>query len=149
MITHKAIISKSVEADSAKITGIFFLIRGEEIVYIGNSKLGTGAITKHFDDKEFDRYYFLKCKAEEIQDLSYQYITKFTPIYNKSIPNRDGYVTLPYYKRQLAKAGIEKYTHITLRQLAKHKVGVQVCPYRGFKTYEIDGLNRITNLNIK
>lgn len=148
-LTEEKIIKKAIEIDSQKITGIFFLIKDEKIVFVGRTIIGVGAISQHFKDKDFDKYYFMKCPKEDVESLAYEYIIKFVPIYNKSLPKREGYISLPAYKRKIAELGVEKYTHITKKNIFKNHVGVQLCPYIGSQTYELEGLNRITNLNIK
>lgn len=63
---------------------IYFLISGEEIVYIGQTIDIEERLKSHFHGKkEFDSYYSLDCKKEEADLLEYIYINIFKPKYNK------------------------------------------------------------------
>lgn len=66
------------------ISGVYFLIKGDEIVYIGRSYDCVRRVTRHPRDW-FDSYAVLECQdADKISRLEVQYIQKFSPRYNLS-----------------------------------------------------------------
>ena len=64
---------------------IYFLIKNNEIVYVGQSTRGIRRIYEH-TDKEFDYYNIIKVDKEELDLKETEAIIKFNPKYNKSIP---------------------------------------------------------------
>ncbi len=75
---------------------IYFLILGRDIVYVGKSTNGgfdrIGAHLK-YSDKEFDSYNTIPCPEDELALLETEYIIKFNPKYNKSLPSNSRYAT--------------------------------------------------------
>lgn len=63
---------------------IYFLIQGNEIVYIGKSINGVVRIYNHLSDKtkQFTHYYYHKVPAIYLNLLEKKYIEKYTPKYN-------------------------------------------------------------------
>lgn len=82
--TSRDILDASVEAD--KMIGIYFLIHRNEIVYVGQSKTDVlDRIAKHKrDGKVFDRYTYMRCKPEKVDELEALYIDAFLPKSNSS-----------------------------------------------------------------
>ncbi len=83
------ILNNSKQLDSK--CGVYFLISGNEIVYVGQSVNIPSRIEQHKKDqqKTFDRYYYIECKVTELDVVEGRYIRKFMPKYNKVIP-REG-----------------------------------------------------------
>ena len=85
---------------------IYFLIKNDEIVYVGQTKSGARRMIQHYHDKgrgnerEFDHVSFIECPVEKLNETEVQYIIKFNPIYNGS--------TLPSNKRYKSKTYIKK-----------------------------------------
>lgn len=67
--------------------GIYFLFRGEEIVYVGKSLWATARVFVHQrdKDKDFDSFTILSFLAEQLDDKELEYICKFRPVYNNSL----------------------------------------------------------------
>ena len=83
-IIEKEFILENRKKIEEKICCIYFLIKNEEIVYIGQSVNGISRIQQH-TDKDFDSYFILETKKEYLNDLESHYIVKFNPIYNKRV----------------------------------------------------------------
>jgi len=67
--------------------GIYFLIDCDEIVYVGQSHDVKSRLSTHSNsNKNFNKYYFIKCQPEELNRLEAYYILKFRPKYNISLP---------------------------------------------------------------
>lgn len=86
----KDIISnkKSVNTNSSK-SGIYFLLKGEEVVYVGKATNFIDRLIAHIDDKDFDSYSVVECSKDEIDELETEYIYEYMPIYNKTINSGD------------------------------------------------------------
>lgn len=67
------------------MTGIYFLIDKNRIVYVGRSTNFLSRFCDHdVGPKVWDRYYFLECKPEDLSDVESLYIGQFRPKYNKT-----------------------------------------------------------------
>lgn len=77
-------------------TGIYFLIRGESIVYVGQSLDVYHRISLHAKEsqKAFDSYFVLPCLPSELNVLEPHYIFKFCPLYNLVLPQNHAYKSL-------------------------------------------------------
>ena len=65
---------------------IYFLIKDNEVVYVGQSKNGINRIAFHiYNRKDFDSFYFINCNIKELNDLENYYIIKYQPKYNKRL----------------------------------------------------------------
>ncbi len=83
-LTHDQIIKKATPLPDA--CGIYFLVKGDTIVYVGQSITLFSRLYMHRDErtKEFDRYTFLKCLPHQLAEFERYYIRKFQPLYNKT-----------------------------------------------------------------
>lgn len=70
---------------------IYFLVKDNEVVYVGQTRYGMNRPYQHRYDKEFDDIYIIKCDEDELDELEDKYIRKYTPIYNKSLNNKASY----------------------------------------------------------
>jgi excinuclease UvrABC nuclease subunit len=68
--------------DIPTVCGIYFLIKNNEIVYIGQSINIHHRITNHCRDKDFDKVSIIECNKASLDDLEKEYINKFQPIIN-------------------------------------------------------------------
>jgi hypothetical protein len=79
---------------------IYFLIRNNEIVYVGQTKQGIPRIFQHFNTKEYDSYSVCKCNEDELNELEAHYIIKLHPIYNsKTLPTNINYKSIHEIKK--------------------------------------------------
>lgn len=63
--------------------GIYFLIRNNQIVYIGKSTTLAFRLQEHRRGKDFNRVFFIECEEDELLELEKRYIKKFAPPLNK------------------------------------------------------------------
>lgn len=75
---------------------IYFLWLGEEIVYVGSSKNGLARVLNHFDENEkvFEFYSFVEVGARDLSNWEAEYIVKFRPRYNFTIPKNEWYKSI-------------------------------------------------------
>jgi predicted GIY-YIG superfamily endonuclease len=77
------ILSKSIPA--LPKCGIYFLIKGKEIVYVGQSIHIPRRLKEHRKGKDFNRIFFIKCRPGDLDDLEKYYIREFVPRLNKQL----------------------------------------------------------------
>jgi len=66
------------------VTGIYFLVKDEKIVYVGQSTNIFARVGTHKMDKDFDKAVYFECPSTELDDLEYELITVLQPKYNKT-----------------------------------------------------------------
>jgi len=78
---HKFIIENKKNYEK---TGIYFLIKNNEIIYIGKTIELVRRLGNHLSEKEkdFDSYFFMEFKEEELNAMEYFFIRKYKPKYN-------------------------------------------------------------------
>lgn len=70
------------------ICGVYFLIRGDRIVYVGQSKNALRRIARHVDDgREFDQFAIAPCNEADLDRLERTYITALYPDENLTLGN--------------------------------------------------------------
>ena len=62
--------------------GVYFLIRGSVIVYVGQSINVHQRVMRHRASKQFDRINVIECDEKDLNSLELLYIKKFKPILN-------------------------------------------------------------------
>lgn len=74
-----------------RIVGVYFLLRDDTIVYVGQSTSIMTRLANHKIEgvKEFNRVFVVECPAGDLDRLERMYINKFKPIYNASQPAID------------------------------------------------------------
>jgi hypothetical protein len=86
LLDEEVILRRAMLYDS--ICGIYFLLDGEKIVYVGQSISLLSRVAKHWQEgaKPFNRVFFIECAQAELSHLEALYIDKFKPQYNASKP---------------------------------------------------------------
>lgn len=81
------IIRGSTSLENPCTCGVYFLIDGEEIVYVGKSTACESRVNVHIKDpnKKFDRYKIIPLDEPLISEAEALYILKFTPKYNRKL----------------------------------------------------------------
>lgn len=80
--SYDAIIDNAI--DSLCIPGVYFLIQGSVIVYIGKSNNVAKRIAGHYNKgRKFSKHYVIPCLPEELDDMERKYIDMFNPEQNR------------------------------------------------------------------
>lgn len=79
-IKEQEILAGSIPAPSC--AGIYFLIKESKIVYIGQSINLLSRIGNHAARIDFDKYTFIKCEKENLNDVESTLIKRFNPKHN-------------------------------------------------------------------
>ena len=83
------------------ISGIYFLIYRNKIIYVGYSENVMYRIALYSIDKNLDSYYILKCPKKYHNNLAAHFIVKLNPILNKQLPPNDLYKSIYQLKNIL------------------------------------------------
>ena len=75
------IVSHAIKHDTIG-SGIYFLLSGREIVYVGRAVNFIRRIKQH-KDKSFDRWFWVPCPADSLGALEQEYISRLAPRLNK------------------------------------------------------------------
>jgi hypothetical protein len=65
-----------------KIMGVYFLFLQDVLVYVGQSVDIEDRVLEHTKTKVFDKYTYLECGKDELDNTERHYINKFKPFYN-------------------------------------------------------------------
>lgn len=87
------LVHRCIEIDLATLTsGVYLLMRGNRIVYIGSSVSVAGRLGSHGREgrKDFNRAVFLPCREDERLDIEGALIRFFMPEYNGAAPGYTG-----------------------------------------------------------
>lgn len=71
---------------------VYLLLDKDEVVYVGQSKVGLSRPYSH-RDKMFTDIAFIKCNEDELDDKETELIKKYKPKYNKKAGNSDYSIT--------------------------------------------------------
>jgi len=87
-LTNKALLSEQVIVDSAanwkKAVGVYFLVKADRVVYVGQSVDIYSRIAQH-GHKDFDRFAFVPCDKALLDKLESLYIHLLRPAQNGNI----------------------------------------------------------------
>ena len=84
------------------VTGIYFLVKDEKIVYVGQSTNIFARVGTHKTDKDFDKAVYFECPSTELDDLEYELINILQPKYNKSGNPREHFPYLSFINKREA-----------------------------------------------
>lgn len=80
------VMSSAIPCNSS--TGVYFLIKGFEVVYVGQSVDIFRRVGRHKDnDIDFDSFTILACGKEDLDRLESLYIDALLPKYNRATPS--------------------------------------------------------------
>ena len=115
---NKALSEQFIASQSVpfiEVVGVYFLVKDEKIVYIGQSTNIFKRLYEHKKDKTkvWDSYSYIECSAGELDIVESLYIFKYEPIYN-------GYSQEPNYQYVCAdKPKYKRSTPIYLDRILK------------------------------
>jgi hypothetical protein len=79
-------ISDLKEYYARPICGVYFLLRDEQVVYVGQSTSLGVRIASHDKRKDFDRVVYFECHPADLNRLETAFILKLKPEYNRAFP---------------------------------------------------------------
>lgn len=145
---------KTISLKSLPDVFVYFLTRGDDVVYVGQTTCGISRPVSHKEEKDFDCIYILPCDAKDLNRLEGYYIDKYTPEYNAR-PNLKTHKSLKKAKEDIsALLGLRGYT---MRHMHKdiEMLGIVPTVYSGTEyitdddEQRISWLHRCGNLNVE
>lgn len=73
-----------------KLCGVYFLVSGDEVIYVGQSRDIASRVETHQRDKDFDAVAYIECDPAELNAVESDYIAQFSPRLNKGGPTKEG-----------------------------------------------------------
>lgn len=141
--TETGEITICVSSEFAK-SFVYFLLQGDEVVYVGQTKKGLSRPFSH-DDKVYDKVKIIECKEEELTLLESSYIAKYAPMYNQTVGSSTLYsmCTARNKLRQLT-----EYRNLTIPQLRRVLSDWDIIPVKvGDKEYlHIEDLQKVVKI---
>ena len=67
---------------------VYFLLQGDEVVYVGQTTRGLQRVYQHILTKNFNKIYIIEVDEEELDYQEDFYIDKYKPKYNKLLKNK-------------------------------------------------------------
>ncbi len=131
-------------SDTSRICGIYFLFKGNDIVYIGQSVDIFSRMRTHRRVIDFDFFSFIWCEKEELNSTELNYIQFYKPILNKN------YYVGKKYRPSIPNGEIKKSSFtITKEQLriVREKRKSKCEPKS--KTKQIDKIPYILRMDLK
>ncbi len=74
------------QAPNQPISGIYFLIEGDEIVYVGQSIDVHSRLITHRQQKQFSHFSYIEVPPELLDIVERAYISRFKPRLNRAVP---------------------------------------------------------------
>jgi hypothetical protein len=128
------------ERFTRKICGIYFLLKDEKLVYVGQSVNIRARVTEHHHrGVDFDAYTYRLCRSEELDGLESYYIARFFP----RIRNRDVQWNGPWLPvGSIAKRVLKHNSAPRNRDAAREKIREYI---RTMHILDMNGFYRITD----
>lgn len=82
--SDKEIFSNKIELGI--LCGIYFLLKDQQVVYVGQSTNIFCRVADHLLSKEFDSFSYFECDRKDLTDFEAAYINKYKPKLNVVIP---------------------------------------------------------------
>lgn len=82
LLTEKEIVDSCVPLKSRDVTGVYFLKKGSEVVYVGQSMNVLKRIASHAESLDFDGFCYIRCNAGLLDTLESIYIHILRPRFN-------------------------------------------------------------------
>lgn len=99
-LSEKEILENKISLSSARESFVYFLIKNSTIVYVGQTTSGLARVLSHCYNKDFDSYSTIPCPPENLDEMESDYIYKFYPKYNTSLPQNNKYISRFQLKKQ-------------------------------------------------
>lgn len=96
---------------------IYFLIQGDEVVYVGQTKRGLSRVYSH-SDKVYDKIYCITVEESALDKWENYYILKYSPMYNKKL-NTEMMYSISKIKNKLKENSEINVTKTQIKQAIK------------------------------
>jgi hypothetical protein len=82
-----------------QICGVYFLVKNEEVIYVGKSIDLLTRVVSHVKTKDFDSFALIQCDEHMLDFEETKYILHYRPIQNKSVGDYEYIGLFGWYSR--------------------------------------------------
>lgn len=82
-LSESHIVKNSVPSGNVFKSGVYFLIKGSQIVYVGQSLQPNVRLKNHICQKDFDKVFLIETPENLLLEVESYYIKKFKPVLNR------------------------------------------------------------------
>lgn len=111
--------SNTIDVSKFPQTFVYFLLKGDEVVYVGQTRNGMARPLSHKANKDFDSIYIMPCDEKMLGIVEGQYIVKYNPMYNKTLDSESYYSMLRARNMMRRICNLADYTISTLKKDCK------------------------------
>ena len=122
MLDLETIVENSV-SKAGLISGVYFLLKDKELVYIGSSSNIHKRLAEHSTEKDYDSYYILPTPINKRYGIETEYIKLFNPPLNVTNSPKEEELTMDYIPKQITltrKCGFDETTARLLGEVARY-----------------------------
>jgi len=87
--SQREIVRAAQQGTPARVCGVYFLVKGNRVVYVGQSVNVYSRAANHFNNKTFDSWSFIPCEEKDLDVLESLYIHFLQPAQNGKTGNTD------------------------------------------------------------
>lgn len=138
-IKHSILSNASPRSEiHSRISGVYFLIKQQEIVYIGQSKNVMARLTAHDRENvgEFDSFSWIHCPSGFLDEFEARCIFAFLPRLNKAFPKNRKILT----RREAKAAVLETYGQKLTNEILSSPDVLSIEIREGLRYYDVDSL---------
>lgn len=99
------------------IRGIYFLFKDNELVYIGQSEDIYKRVPSHLFSKDFNNWNYIEYVNDDLNTLEAEFILKYRPKHNKSIPMNNTWLSQGICKDKLGIGRVETNRLIRIEEV--------------------------------
>lgn len=92
------------------LTGVYFLVKGERVIYVGQSVNILSRVSQHRKSKDFDRLAFVPCAKDDLDVLESLYIHALRPESNGMFNGKSGHHAPMNLKTLVGIKSLRKHT---------------------------------------
>lgn len=143
-LDYAAVVRNKTDYKPPAIMGVYFLLRGSEVVFVGQSADVLVRISQHWAEKEkkFDGYTVIECPADEQNLVQAHFICKFKPVHNSALPQQNMFKSLPQLKRVLGVDLRELKKFIRIHNIQDHNGFYKVSDFTSRRSTVTKGVGR-------
>jgi hypothetical protein len=119
---------------------IYFLMQGDEVVYVGQTRVGISRPLGH-NDKDYDSFYMKRCKPNLLDKREREMILKYQPIYNGNYNNDNSTIGRMRLTKELEEIGCPLRSLFIDREI--ERLGLKEIKFRKNRSLLIADKNKL------
>lgn len=123
---------------------IYFLLKNDEVVYVGQTKSGLYRPLSHIYSKDFDTIKIIETNEKDLDLLEDEFIKKYKPLYNKQVNYAKNYGLEKVRNNVRSLTNNKNYSLRDLRKLLK-KLEIEIVIFNDKETISYDDFTKVKN----